>query len=425
MNINFEWKIEPYKIEDVISMIDSNKLVLRPEYQRRSVWSKAAKSSLIETIVQRKPVPFFLIQEKLDGKLEVIDGQQRLRAISEFSKGEFSLSSVNEEIKGKNYEDFSKTLFKEFNYKDLFNNYSIYFVLIQNASEDDIIDMYTRVNKYTVNLNKMELRYALNHDTDFLNLVEELAYDENVLNFFLTSGIFTQRSVDRMGDIELFTLIVAFILSGKLGNKDEAISEALSQYGEMGPQLIEETKVSFYETLELIKFIFSGSEFNDYFEEEGEKTPQYYIKNMRFRQKNDFLSLFYTLFKLKNLVAFKELSPSTITEIRNFLIYMDSEIAPSSEISIISEYGIKCVSQSNTKVSREFRSKFILEGIDYALKEDHETYFEFANKTKLNVVQIIFEESNKLYNVENEKKLIYPESTFKNLLEILWDNDEE
>lgn len=424
MDINFEWKIEPYKINDVISMIDSNKLILRPEYQRRSVWSKAAKSSLIETIVQKKPVPLFLIQEKSDGKLEVIDGQQRLRAISEFSKGDFSLSGVNEEIKGKNYEDFSKTLFKELNYKDLFNNYSLYFVLIQNASEDDIIDMYTRVNKYTVNLNKMELRYALNHDTDFLNLVEELAYDENVLDFFLTSGIFTQRSVDRMGDIELFTLIVAFILSGKLGNKDEAISEALSQYSEMSPDSIQETKAFFYDTLELIKFIFSGSEFTEYFEEGEEKTPQYYIKNMRFRQKNDFLSLFYTLFKLKNLVDFKKLPPAIISEIRNFLIYMDSEIAPSSEISIVSEYGVKCVSQSNTKVSREFRSKFILEGIDYALKDDHLSHFEFTNKTKLNVIEIIFEESNKLYNVDG-RRLIYPESTFENLLEILWDDDEE
>jgi len=82
MDINFEWEIKPYRIVDVISMIDSNTLILRPEYQRRSVWSKAAKSSLVETIVQRKPVPFFLIHKKPNGKLEVIDGQQRLRAMS-------------------------------------------------------------------------------------------------------------------------------------------------------------------------------------------------------------------------------------------------------------------------------------------------------------------------------------------------------
>jgi len=227
-----------------------------------------------------------------------------------------------------------------------------------------------------------------------------------------------------MGDIELFTLIMAFILTGELGNKDESISDSLSKHSEMDATLIEKTKKSFYETIELIKFIFYGKELSEYFEEEDLKAPEYYIKNMRFRQKNDFLSLFYTIFKLKDLVDFKVIDAEKISEIRNFLIYMDAEIAPSSDISILSMYGVKCVSQSNTRTSREFRSKFILEGIDYALKEDHFDQFVFKDKNRLNLVKIIFDESNKLYEIDEQNKLVVPESTFGSLLNILWDSDE-
>lgn len=423
MNNSFSWEITPFDVSNVISLINEKKLILRPEYQRRSVWSKPAKSSLIETVLQNKPVPFFLIQEKDNGLLEVIDGQQRLRAISEFCNNDFKLSGVHDEIKGKSFSDLEEVLFEEYNYKKKFDEYKLYFILIKNANEDDIIDMYTRVNKYTVNLNKMELKYALNHDTAFMHLVEDLSYDENTLNFFLLSNIFTQKSVDRMSDIELFTLILAFILEGSLTNKDEAISKAFDKYGDMPSELIENTKKHFNETLDLIKLLFVGDEYKNYFEEEESQSAEYYLKNMRFRQKNDFLSLFYVLFKLKDIINFYKLEPAKISEIKNFLIYMDSEIAPSSDLTIISEYGVKCVSQSNSKTSREFRSKFILEGIEYAIKQENPNELSFDNTTRLGVVETIFQETNKLYDIGNT--LDISKSTFQDLLNVIWQSNEE
>jgi len=423
MNSDFSWGITPFEISDVISLINEKKLILRPEYQRRSVWSKPAKSSLVETVLQNKPVPFFLIQEKENGLLEVIDGQQRLRALSEFYNNTFKLSGVHAEIKGNAYSDLDNTLLTEYNYKRKFDEYKLYFILIKDANEDEIIDMYTRVNKYTVNLNKMELRYALNHDTDFMHLVEDLSYDDDILNFFLRSNIFTQKSVDRMGDIELFTLILAFILEGRLTNKDEAISEAFNKYNDMTTSLIEDTKKHFHETLDLIKLMFIGDEYKNYFEEDSSQSAEYYLKNMRFRQKNDFLSLFYVLFKLKDIINFGDLEATKISEIKNFFIYMDSEIAPSSDLTIISEYGVKCVSQSNSKTSREFRSKFILEGIDYAIKEDNSDKLSFVNTESLDAIKSIFQETNKLYDIGDT--LDISKSSFQDLLNVIWKSDEE
>lgn len=429
MNIKFTWEIRPYKIQDVIELIKNKRLILRPEYQRRSVWSKPAKAALIETIIQKKPIPLFLIHKKDTGVLEVIDGQQRLRSILDFSSNQLKLTNVDDNINGKTYSDFSPNLFPEYDYQKIFNNYELYFNLVENANEDDIIDMYSRVNKYTVNLNKMEMRYSLNHDTNIMKFIEELTEDEKIFEFFLNSNIFSQTNVNRMGDIEFFTLLLSYILEKSFMNKDEDIVEFFSKYANIDNKELDSLKKELIDTLTIIKNIFHGSEFQDYFDLKEDKEPEYYLKNTRFSQKNDFLSLFCTLNNLKTVINFSKLSQNQLSEIRNFLIFMDGEIAPQSDIKITSEYGIKCVSQANTKASREFRSKFILEGFNYIFKNDYYRIFNFSNDStlkevrRLDLMKRLFKEVNELYDTKSNLSL-ENNSTFKNILDFLWEEED-
>ena len=71
---------------------DSELLVVTPKFQRRSVWSPAAKSYFIETIVKGFPSPpIYLRFRQSDDESkpirEVVDGQQRIRAVLEFMAG--------------------------------------------------------------------------------------------------------------------------------------------------------------------------------------------------------------------------------------------------------------------------------------------------------------------------------------------------
>ena len=99
---NFDTRV--YSISDFVEWESSNLLNLSPDFQRRSVWSEKAKSYLIDTIIQGKPIPKILITQEVGARRNVrvvVDGQQRLRAILEFISGAFRISRAhNREFAG-------------------------------------------------------------------------------------------------------------------------------------------------------------------------------------------------------------------------------------------------------------------------------------------------------------------------------------
>ena len=91
-------------VQDLLNDHKDGKLNLNPWYQRRSVWTAAQKSYLINTLFQRKPIPAIYIRHAIDLKQqrsikEVVDGQQRSRAIIEYCSGNFLARTSNDEKK--------------------------------------------------------------------------------------------------------------------------------------------------------------------------------------------------------------------------------------------------------------------------------------------------------------------------------------
>ncbi|HEM5197160.1 TPA: DUF262 domain-containing protein, partial [Streptococcus suis] len=87
MGIKFNSKI--IQINDIIEWYEKGELDYSPKYQRNSVWTQNAKSYLIDTIIRGLPIPPIFLRQKIDVGLrkttrEVIDGQQRLRAIIDY-----------------------------------------------------------------------------------------------------------------------------------------------------------------------------------------------------------------------------------------------------------------------------------------------------------------------------------------------------
>jgi hypothetical protein len=79
------------------SKIDTN-----PDFQRPPVWSRAQKQLLIDTILRGYDIPKLYwrrLSVKPD-KYDVIDGQQRLRAVFEFQQDGFPLPKDTEPLDG-------------------------------------------------------------------------------------------------------------------------------------------------------------------------------------------------------------------------------------------------------------------------------------------------------------------------------------
>src|SRR5215475_892941 len=102
-----------YTAQDFLHWRAANSLELTPKFQRRGVWSSAARSFFIDTLIRMMPVPPIYIRrvqaKGAEGLVnEVIDGQQRVSAVLDFIDGKYSLSkNLSSEWAGKGFRDLS------------------------------------------------------------------------------------------------------------------------------------------------------------------------------------------------------------------------------------------------------------------------------------------------------------------------------
>jgi len=209
---NFDTRV--YSIADFLEWHNNDLLELSPDFQRRSVWSQKGKSYLIDTIIRGKPMPKIIMTQKLLGARPlrmVVDGQQRLRAILEFVNGDFRISPAhNEEFAGFTYDRLPEEV------KSDFLTYELGVDLLFDPSYADMLDIFARINSYTVTLNPQEKRNA-----KYVGYFKQYVYryGHAYVRYFLDGGVLSKRSVSRMAEAqlaaELFVALVGAVQTNK------------------------------------------------------------------------------------------------------------------------------------------------------------------------------------------------------------------
>jgi hypothetical protein len=151
--------LEQYRITDFLDWHREKRLELNPDFQRGSVWSPAARTFLIDTILRQLPVPKVYLRTRIDVTTkksirEVVDGQQRLRAIIDFAEDKLTLSKRAGNFAGRRYSTLTR------DEQEVFLGYPIAVDQLVNASNDDVLEVFARLNSYTVTLNPPEKRHA-------------------------------------------------------------------------------------------------------------------------------------------------------------------------------------------------------------------------------------------------------------------------
>lgn len=72
-------------IGEIISMYDTEEIIIDPEFQRLFRWDISQKSKLIESLLLGIPLPPIFVFELENGRWELIDGLQRISTILEFT----------------------------------------------------------------------------------------------------------------------------------------------------------------------------------------------------------------------------------------------------------------------------------------------------------------------------------------------------
>ena len=200
-----------YSVRDFEEWNDKGDLKLAPKFQRRDVWNPKARSYLIDTILRGKPIPKIYMRQTIDTKTrkvmrEVVDGQQRLRSVLEFLKDGFKISRVhNEDFGGK----YFSTLDEATKLDILRYEFSV--DLLQDMPDEEVYEIFARMNTYSWTLNAQELRHA-KHFGDFRTCVYTLVQEFG--RFWETSKIFTNKAILRMAEAEYVSELLMAMAAG-------------------------------------------------------------------------------------------------------------------------------------------------------------------------------------------------------------------
>jgi hypothetical protein len=258
-----------YRVSDFVAWQRDNALLLNPDFQRRSVWKKPAKSYLIDTILRGLPIPIIFVRDMgpdlktLKQTRDVVDGQQRLRTILSFvdrsllkdfdeSRDEFTINSAhNKVLAGKAYKDLSD------DYQKRILDYQFSVHSFPSDTDDRIIlQIFARMNSTGYKLNAQELRNA-EFFGEFKTTALTLASEQ--LNRWRNWRIFTADQIARMNEFELTSEFMMLIMRGILEKNNTTIGEF---YREHDGEFAEAHEVSkrFRKTMDTIEASFNADE---------------------------------------------------------------------------------------------------------------------------------------------------------------------
>ncbi|CAI3937264.1 DUF262 domain-containing protein [Commensalibacter communis] len=152
-----------------------------PDYQREFVWTQKQQSLFIESLLIGLPIPYIFgadigdEENTGDGRVEIIDGAQRIQTIDCFLDGNLELKGMERlpSLENKKYDDLSPAR------KRRLNRTTIRMIELTNINEDGRRTMFTRLNTGGSKLSDMEKRRGAS-DTPFIMFVDQLSQNELV-----------------------------------------------------------------------------------------------------------------------------------------------------------------------------------------------------------------------------------------------------
>ena len=167
-----------YTIDSLVARIKSGAVFI-PSFQRGFVWDVKEASRFIESLLLGLPIPgIFLARDGASQKMQVIDGQQRLRTLQYFYDGvfsdsgkEFSLVSVQKEFLGLTYKKLAEG--DKIRLDDAILHATVVKQDEPNNDNSSIYHIFERINTGGTQLYPQEIRASIYYGT-FNDLIRDL-----------------------------------------------------------------------------------------------------------------------------------------------------------------------------------------------------------------------------------------------------------
>lgn len=193
--------LSEFTIEFLADKMKNGEFVV-PPYQREFTWEPHRKSRFIESVLMGLPIPFLFFWEMPNGRLEVVDGSQRLRTIEEWIHGGLQLGEL-EELPALSNSKFADLL--ESRQRKVKNRSIRGIILNEKADDQARFDMFERINTGSKAANKAEVRRGA-LGGPFIDLVIHLAKDHR----FAKVAPVPQKALNEREREELVTRFFAY-----------------------------------------------------------------------------------------------------------------------------------------------------------------------------------------------------------------------
>lgn len=261
---------------------------LDPEYQRRHRWSTEKKSRLIESFLINVPVPPVFLYERDLARFEVMDGRQRLTALSDFYADKFPLTGLQywADLDGRTYSKLPSKVRDGIDRRYI----SSTILLKETAADEEQASMlkkmvFERLNSGGVKLGSQETRNAvyggplntlclsLSENQNFRRMwgipvdpsPEEKETDEEIDDAVDESTRAGTRMFEKMEDVELVLRFFAYRQIDEFKAGLNKISEFLDLFiirgNKFAPELYEDYRAMFDSTVSFLWDVFGTESF--------------------------------------------------------------------------------------------------------------------------------------------------------------------
>ncbi|MFC5049554.1 DUF262 domain-containing protein [Rubritalea spongiae] len=244
-----DFDIKEFTIELLISKYlkgkeDGDNDIFIPEYQRNFVWGELRQSKFIESVILGLPIPYIFTADT-DGRLEIVDGSQRLRTLVAFFQDKLVLKGLEilTELNGFTYRQLTKGRQRKL------ENSTIRMISLSDKSDEDVrFMMFERINTGSELLKDMEKRKGI-----FGGKFIDFVYGDCTKHpLFIRNTRFTERLSMRGEPQEL--VIRFFAYSENYENVKTGVNDFLNEFVESKNKKFDK-KLMFSEFDRMLEFV--------------------------------------------------------------------------------------------------------------------------------------------------------------------------
>ena len=154
LELTVRFIVTDYSVEFLTAKVRTDEYYV-PAYQREMVWDDAVQSRFVESVLIGLPIPFVFLWQDDEGRMEIVDGSQRMRTLRRFTDNELTLSKLEllPNVNGFRFQDLSEARQRKFNARTLRG------IVLENATTTATrTEMFARINTGGRSANDAEVR---------------------------------------------------------------------------------------------------------------------------------------------------------------------------------------------------------------------------------------------------------------------------